>query len=380
MLEAPTNVSRTWVEIDLGALERNVGRVRAALPPWVAYISVVKADAYGHGQNPLAAHLMQGGADAFAVATLEEAIALRELGAGWPILMLSPIAPFEDALLLEHDLVATLSSPDEAQRWSALGRSTGKPVRVHLKVDTGMGRLGVWHEERQTLRALAQTPGLRIEGAYTHFASADQDHAFAATQRARFLAAWAETGLSAKGRVIHADNSAGLDTFAAEGPFNAVRVGLRQFGLGTVPGSVLARVALDPVLSWHARLALVKRLPAGTGISYGQTHRLARDSRVGVLPVGYGDGLPVAASNQGAYVLVGGIPCPVLGRITMDQTIIDVTNAPEAQPGSTATLIGHQGQARLTVDEWSQWANTIPWSIYCGISRRVSRWYRRNRQ
>jgi len=368
---------RAWAEIDLGALERNLGRIRAALPPHIRYVAVVKADAYGHGMPQTAARLMQSGADAFAVANVFEAAELREIGTGWPILVLSPVLPEEDGLLIEHDLMATVSDTAEVARLDAAARRAGRVLTVHLKIDTGMGRVGAWHSRAPAVfAAIAEAGNLALGGLFTHFSSADSDPGYTRYQRRVFLETLERCpGLAGHRVLIHADNSAGLETFSADSPFNAVRVGLLQFGLVPYHESLLARLRVEPVLSFHARLALVKDLPAGTSISYGRTHTLERDSRVALITAGYGDGFPTAASNT-AEVLVRGQRAKVLGRITMDQAIIDVTGIPEATVGDVATLIGSQGEETITVEEFSRVSRAIPWESFCSITKRVPRVYR----
>ncbi len=368
---------RCWAEIDLAALERNLRLIRASLPPHMRYVAVVKADAYGHGLPQTAARLMHAGADLFAVANLAEAAALREIGPGWPILLLSPLLPEEDPYVAEYDLIATVSTFDEVQRLNAVGQASGRPVSVHLKIDTGMGRLGVWHEEAEALHAaILDASHVSLAGVFTHFCSPDDDPAFTAEQRRRFLGALERfRGGTPTGLFIHADNSAGLETLEGAGPFNAVRIGLLQFGILPHPNSLLAQVHTEPVFSFRARVGLVKTLPGGTTISYGRTHTLARDSRVAVLTAGYGDGIPRAASNR-ACVLVRGVRCPVLGRVTMDQTIVDVTDVPEITRGDEAVFVGRQQGAEITIGEFSRWADTIPWETLCSVTKRVPRLYK----
>jgi len=372
---------RCWAEIDLAALERNLKRIQRALPPEASYVAVVKADAYGHGMHPTVARLMQSGVDWFAVANVEEAAAIREMGGGWPILLLSALIPDEERYLLERDLTATVSSLGEADRLNALGEDHGRRVKVHLKIDTGMGRLGVWHEAAEALyRHLRACPGLDLRGVYTHFSSAGNDPEFTRLQRERFLAALARLpGDELDELLIHADNSASLDTLAGDTPFNAVRVGLLQFGVPPYPDSVLGHVAVEPVFSFHARVGLVKDLPAGADISYGRTCRLRRDTRTAVLTAGYGDGVPFALSNRGE-VLVRGRRCPILGRVTMDQTVIDATDLPDVEPGEPAVLIGRQGDATIPVGEFSHAAGSIPWETLCSVTKRVPRVYRTPRE
>ena len=368
---------RCWAEIDLAALERNLHLIRASLPSHMRYVAVVKADAYGHGLHQTAARLMHAGADLFAVATLAEAAAVRELGPGWPVLLLSPLLPEEDRYLAEYDLAATVSTAEEVVRFEAVGRAAGRPVAVHLKIDTGMGRLGVWHEQAPELfRKIAAAPHLKLAGVFTHFASPDDDAAFTAEQRRRFLAALAACeGIRLNELFVHADNSSGLETMPGASPFNAVRVGLLQFGILPHPNSLLSQVHTEPVLSFRTRVGIVKTLPRGTTISYGRTYTLTRDTTLAVLCAGYGDGIPRAVSNR-AQVLIGGQRCPVLGRVTMDQTIVDVTGVADVQCGDEAVLIGRQRGAEISITEFSRWADTIPWETLCSVSKRVPRLYR----
>lgn len=368
---------RCWAEINLACLERNLHLIRASLPPHMRYVAVVKADAYGHGLHQTAARLMHAGADLFAVANLAEAAALREIGPGWPILLLSSLLPEEDRHVLDYDVAVTVSSADEAVRLDKAARAAGKSLAVHLKIDTGMGRLGVWHENAACLYQKIRDAGnLRLEGVFTHFSSSDDDPVFTAEQRRRFLAAVNGCdGLDPSGLLIHADNSAGLETVEVAGPFNAVRVGLLQFGILPRPGSLLSHVNAEPVFSFHTRVGLVKRLPAGTGISYGGTHVLRRESTVAILTAGYGDGVPRSAGNRGC-VLLHGRRCPILGRVTMDQTIVDVTDVPGVAAGDQAVLVGRQGNGEIGLAEFSEWADTIPWETLCSVTKRVPRLYR----
>lgn len=370
---------RCWAEIDLAALERNLKLIRASLPPGIRYVAVVKADAYGHGLPHTAARLMHAGADLFAVANIAEAMTIRELSADWPVLLLSAVLPEEDKYLAEHSLAATVSSAEEVQRFDAAGRAAGRPIDIHLKLDTGMGRLGVWHEQAAALYAqIRAARGVRLAGIFTHFACADEDAVFTAEQRRLFVALLAQLpGLDPASLFIHADNSAGLETTPGHGGvFNAVRVGLLQFGVLPHPNSLLARVRTEPVFSFHTRVGLVKELPAGTGISYGRTCILRRPTRVAILTAGYGDGIARACSNRGA-VLIHGRRCPILGRVCMDQTIVDLTDAPgEVRCGEPVVLVGRQNGAEISVAEFSAWSDTIPWETLCSVTKRVPRLYR----
>jgi alanine racemase len=368
---------RCWAEIDLAALERNLRLIRASLPPHMRYVAVVKADAYGHGVHHVAARLMHAGADLFAVANVIEAATLREIGPGWPILILSPLLPGEDQALADGDMAATVSSEDEVRRFDAVGRAAGRIVPVHLKIDTGMGRVGVWHAYAPDLYAkVIASRHLRLAGVFTHFASPDDDAAFTAEQRARFLTALGKCdGLKTDELFVHADNSAGIETLPGASVFNAVRIGLLQFGVLPHPNSLLSQVRTEPVFSFHTRVGLVKRLPQGTTISYGRTHTLRRDATLAVLCAGYADGMPRAASNR-AHVLIHGRRCPVVGRVTMDQTVVDVTDAPPVACGDQVVLVGRQGAAEISLTEFSRAAETIPWETLTSVTKRVPRVYK----
>lgn len=375
-MTAANRQHRCWVEVSLGALERNIGRVRSALPERIRYIAVVKADAYGHGMAPTVARLMQAGVHAFAVANVYEAAELREIGSGWPVLVLGATLPEETPYLIDYDLVATLSTHEELSRFERLGRQRGKPLRVHLKVDTGMGRLGVWHTQAGELfEKAARSRYISLEGIFTHFSSAVDDPDYTRRQRDRLLKVIRSAGSDALGAMmIHADNSTSLETFQDDSPFNAVRIGLLQFGLMPYRYSLLEGIKPEPILSFHTRIGLVKSLPKGVPVSYGQTHRLKRKSRIAVLTAGYGDGIPTACSNRGE-VLIRGKRCPILGRVTMDQTVVDVTEVPEVEVGDLVTLIGMQKANHIDVEAFSKHGNTIVWETFCSITKRVPRCY-----
>lgn len=379
MTHTPSHPVRCWAEIDLAALERNIKSIRRALPDWIRFVAVVKADAYGHGIYQAVARLMVSGADLFAVANVSEAASVRELGPGWPILLLSPVLPEEDRYLLEYDVIPTVSSLEEVARFQTVAVEAGRILKVHLKIDTGMGRSGVWHEETGgILEAIAAAPALKLAGIYTHFSSADTDSVVTDTQRQLFLRILEEHAISDDpDLLIHADNSAGLESFSEDSPFNAVRVGLLQYGILPYESSLLSSVRTDPVFSFHARVGLVKTVPAGTGISYGRTHVVNRETRLAILTGGYGDGIPRSCSGRGS-VLIRGQQCPILGRVTMDQTIVDVTDLPVVEVGDQATLVGRQGGSEITIATFSRWADTIPWETLTSVTKRVPRVYRTN--
>lgn len=368
---------RCWAEIDLGALERNLRHIRAAMPKRLKYVAVVKADAYGLGLPQTAARLMHAGADLFAVANLSEAAAIREIGPGWPVLVLGSILPEEARHVADAEVMVTVSSAEEVARFEEVGTKAGRQIPVHLKIDTGMGRLGVWHEHApEVYELIRKAKHVRLEGVFTHFSSADSDSAYTKLQRKLFVETLKKLpALMPRRLFIHADNSAGLDSLKRNSPFNAVRVGLLQFGVLPSPNSMLGRVRTEPVFSFHTRVGLVKQLPRGTAISYNRTQILKRESTVAILTGGYGDGIPLACSNR-AEVLIRGRRCPVLGRVTMDQTIVDVTEVPGVTSGDQATLVGRQDSDEITLPEFAKWADSIPYEILCSVTKRVPRVYR----
>ena len=369
---------RCWAEINLAAFERNLKGIQAAIPKKMRYLAVVKADAYGHGMPQIVSRLMQSGVDAFAVANVKEASDIRHMGTGWPILILSPVLPEEAIELIENDLTATISTSDEARWLSELSKANKSRLKVHLKVDTGMGRLGVWHTQAiQLLQTIQSLPNLILQGIYTHFSSADYDAQFTNLQRDRLLEVL--KSVPTRGLLIHADNSSSLQSLNGSNPFNAVRVGLLQFGILPYPKSALGHVRVEPVLNFYTRVGLIKKLPKQTDISYGRTYQLKRDSRIAVLTAGYGDGIPLSLSNKGA-VLINGNRCPIIGRVTMDQTIVDVTDIKEVAAGDVAIIIGKSLTQSISLNEFSQCAGSHAWESLCSITKRVTRIYKGSRE
>ena len=368
---------RCWAEIDLACLERNIALIKQSLPPGIRYVAVVKADAYGHGIHQSVARLMHSKTDLCAVANVSEAAAIRELGPGWPILLLSPLLPDEDKYLIDYDLIPTISSEDEVQRFNRLGEKLGKKISVHMKIDTGMGRAGVWHSAAPMLHEkIRQSNNLSLEGIYTHFSSSDSDIKYTKKQRDLFLRLLESFKISSQNELlIHTDNSSGIESFNKESPVNAVRIGLLQYGILPYRESILSAVKTESVFSFHTRIGLIKKLPIKTPISYGRTFTLKRDSTIAVLTAGYADGIPRLLANRGS-VIINGRRCPILGNITMDQTIIDITDLEQASVGDPVTLFGKRDKNEIGIAEFSQWAETIPWEVLTSISKRVRRIYK----
>ncbi len=375
-----TPTYRCWAEISLGCLRENLAWIRHRVGPRAKIMTVVKADAYGHGLKPIAALLMQSGTDIFGVANLAEAHTIRNVAKGWPILMLGACLPDEIERAVTENVMPTISSWPEAESFSVAAAKLRSTVDLHVKVDTGMGRLGVRPDQALALvERVRQLPNVRLHGLYTHFSSAEEDARFSRCQVATFrqlLRSLAERGLEFP--CVHANNSAAL-LHEPDTMFNLVRPGLLVYGI-VPPGKRMAADSflqnqIQPALSWKCRVSLVKDIPKGTPLSYGHTFVTPREMRVATITVGYGDGYPRAGSNR-AQTLIGGLRCRALGRVTMDQTIVDVSLVPKVSPGDEVVLVGRQGDDEITVNELAGWCGTVPWEVLTGITSRVPRLYR----
>ncbi|HTM19613.1 MAG TPA: alanine racemase [Kofleriaceae bacterium] len=364
----------TRVEIDLGALRANAALVRRIAG--VDLYAVVKADAYGHGAVAVAAALAGApGVAGLAVSLVEEGSQLRDAGIGAPVLVMGPALHGGYEELVGRDLTALVTDPGDLEALAAIGRLRGAPVAVHLKVDTGMGRLGIRPEQVGALvdAALARG-GLDIAGVATHFACAETDDpgdpACLTRQQLERLAAAVAAVRAAGGRprVVHAANSAGALRFAAA-RLDGVRTGIALYGNGVAP----PEGALRQAMRLRTEVAQVRELPAGGSVGYGALWRAARPSRLAVLPVGYADGYPRNLTGR-AEVLIAGRRCPVVGAISMDITVVDVTALPgPVAPGDEAVLLGGQGAAEVKVAELAERAGILPYEVTCGISKRVPR-------
>lgn len=361
----------TWVEISTRAFASNVRQVKLVAGVGCKLIAVLKADAYGHGAVALAPVAVENGASMIGVSSLEEGIALRESGVSAPILLLGSIFPLDNfKVALRHDLTPTVSSLDAARELADIAAKGGCMAPFHLKIDTGMGRIGVSPiGAKAILEWLRGQKSVRLAGLYSHFAAADSNPAMVQDQLRQFQTVRdLALSLGFNDVVFHLANSAATLRYP-ETRFDMVRPGLSLYGVANVP--LPDDVKLHPVLSWHTRIAFLKKMPAGATISYGATFRTARESSIATLPVGYADGVPRHASNKG-FVLIKGRRCPIVGRVTMDHIMVDVTGIP-ADIGDAVTLIGRQGDEELTVHDWAHWADTISYEILCGITKRVPR-------
>ena len=370
----------SWVEVDLDVLDDNLEALRHTIGAGREILLVVKADAYGHGAVEVARAAAARGVRQFGVATLHEGMQLRAAGIAEDVWVLSPLLATEIPQALAHGLELTLPSLEFARELSQAALARGRPCRVHVEVDTGMGRTGVDATEAvDFLVAVDALQGLRVGSVYTHFPDADAaDPAFTKQQIARFnevLAALAERGL--KPPLVHAANSAGTLSLE-ESRFGLVSPGLAAYGLVPPHGQ---DEDLVPAMSFKSRLVQVRRVRAGRPISYGRTFVTARDSVIGVVPVGYGHGYSWLCSNRGA-MLVAGRRVPIVGRVTMDLTMLDLTDLAQAtgrvpEPGDPVVLFGRQNGEALPVEELARWSETLAYEVLCTIGKRVTRVYLR---
>lgn len=363
----------TRAVVDLGAIAHNVRLLRGMLRPEARLLAVVKANAYGHGAVPAARACMEAGAAWLGVAAVDEGLALRRAGIDAPLLVLGPAAPEEYGVALGHGLTLAAGSLAMAADMAAAARASGVTARVHVKVDTGLTRFGVPADRAvEEIAAIADLPDLALDGVYTHFATSEEpDKSQTRVQLTLFqqiLSALAARGVSVGLR--HAANSAAIldlpETHLDMGRAGIALYGYHPAGLGADPRG------LRPALTLQSRLMRVEAAPAGVGVSYNHTFHTARPSALGLVPLGYADGLPRLLTNRG-HMLVHGRRCPIAGRVCMDQTVIDVTDVPGAAVGDPVVVIGRQGDEWIGADEVGAHAGTNSYETLCRIGPRVPR-------
>lgn len=358
-----------WVDIDLSALRHNFHRVKQHMSPGTSILGVVKSDAYGHGMVRVARELAACGAEFLAVSKCWEAFDLREAGVGLPVLVLLGVEPGDMEQAVRLGIRPVLFRMEHARELDRIASSLGVPAPIHIKVDTGMGRLGVPCDALAPfLDELSRLPGIRVEGVISHMASADEaDKSFANLQVARFtecLGQFARKGIEVP--YAHISNSAGVLDFP-QAHFQLVRPGIMLYG--SPPSDELMHpTELLPVMSFSARVLQVKDVPAGRPIGYGGTYVTSRDSRIATLPVGYDDGYFRSLSNKGS-VLIRGKRAPVVGRVSMNMITVDVTGIPDAEADDEAVLLGSQGDERITGEEIARLCGTISYEVFCAIGR-----------
>ena len=375
-------LKRTWAEISLDNLEHNYRALRARTPQGCKFLGVIKADAYGHGAVPVSGTLSELGCEYLAVSNLEEAVQLRRGGIRTPILILGYTPPEYADTMVFMDLTQEIHSLDYARALEERLRGTNYILNVHIKLDTGMGRIGFLaygeHSELPQLAAFSQLTHLRVEGAFTHFSAADSrredDERYTELQYARFTSALAELdGCGIRPALRHCANSA-VTILHPEFSLDMVRGGIALYGCAP---DVDCEGLLDlrPVMTLRTTIAQIRDVAAGTPISYGRTFTAPRDLRMAVLPIGYADGLSRGLSGKVSFRLRGQ-DVPVIGRICMDMCMVDITSVPDAKVGDELTLFGYdEDGARVPVERLAQASGTISYEILCTLSKRIARLY-----
>ena len=365
---------RAWVEVNQGALAFNIRQIKSILKPQTALMAVVKADAYGHGAVEVAKTVLGAGADWLAVATLGEGVELRRAGITAPILILGAInTPQEIRAIAQWNLQPTIGNPQQALIFSdTLSNSRGK-LPVHLKLDTGMSRLGTrWESATEFVELVGKLPHLTIASIYSHLATADDpDPTFMRLQQQRFVSAIAKLKINnIVPPFIHLANSAATLT-DQDLHYDLVRVGLALYGLYPSP-HLSSSLELQPALQVKTRITQIKTIPPGTGVSYGHKFISKKELRIGVIGIGYADGVPRNLSNR-LQVLIRGQRVPQIGAITMDQIMVDVSKIKNLQVGEVVTLLGRDGDEEISADDWATTLGTISWEILCSFKHRLPR-------
>ncbi|NLJ73686.1 MAG: alanine racemase [Firmicutes bacterium] len=361
-----------WAEVSLDNIAYNVQQICGVIGTHCQLMAVVKANAYGHGALEVAHTLLSNGTQWLAVALPEEGVRLRRAGIGAPILVLGAVSAEELEVCVAKDLSVTVFEPHIAQLLSRAACRLEKTARVHIKVDTGMGRLGLSpHEALDLVEMVQELPGLEIQGVFTHFACADcSDLEYTQWQWGRFQQLMHELqNRRVSIPYYHAANTAAT-LFFPQSHLDIARVGLALYGM--YPDH-RRPIELRPALSLRTKVAFVKRVPAGSAISYESTYVTWKETSIAVLPIGYADGLSRQLSNKGV-VLIKGTACPIVGRVTMDHTMVDVGDLP-VQIGDDVVLIGEDGSLAVTADDWARWNGTINYEVTCMLSSRVERVY-----
>ena len=369
---------RCYAEISLEAIGHNIREVKKRLPEGVKLLGVVKANAYGHGAVPVASYL-ENQVDYFATATIEEAVELRENGISAPILILGYVSPSQYGDLVEYDITQTIDSYAQALALEKEAARQNRKAKAHLAVDTGMTRIGfqVTEHDADEAAKIADLPHIELEGMFTHFSCADQeDKTYCSMQMEKYdkmTALLAERGVTIPLR--HICNSAGIMEFD-DHRFEMVRSGIITYGIYPSEEVKKERLDLIPALSWKSHVIHVKEVGPGIGVSYGATYVTEKPmTRIATVSAGYADGYPRALSNQG-WVLIHGKKAPIIGRICMDQMMVDVTDIPDVQVEDVVTLVGTDGDETITIEEIANPAARFDYEMLCDISSRVTRVYK----
>ena len=367
----------TWIEIDINAIRHNLSQIKKLISNDTAILAPVKANAYGHGILEVSEALVDLSVDYLGVSTIDEAILLRKNGFNKiPILMLGSVLSKAAGLIVENNVTQTVGDMRLALAIEKCAKKQGKLAKVHVKIDTGMGRIGVWHKDAMHLiKALCKMKNLRLEGVFSHFSSSDESSVLTHNQMQDFLCLIEEIerlGIHIKYK--HMANSMAVIDYKSS-HMNLIRPGLILYGLWPKPSLSSSKIRLKPALTLKSSVVFLKDVPPGRTISYGGTHTTKNHTTIATIPIGYGDGLNRRLSNKG-YVIVRGKRAPIIGRVCMDQIMVDVGNIAGVKVGDIVTMIGKQSKESITVEEIAGLCDTIPYEVICWLDKRVPRVYK----
>lgn len=365
-----------WAEINLDNIAHNLRQFRQQIGPVTKMMAVVKADGYGHGAVKVAEAALQSGASSLAVAFVEEAIALRQAGIDAPILLFGYTDPVQFPILVHYKLTPTVFGLDTALEYSTLAVDHDTVLPLHLKIDTGMGRIGLLPDEAvEVIVRISRLPGLKTEGVYTHLAAAEEiDLTYTSEQLMlfnRIIDSCVNKGVTFP--LVHAANSAAAINHPSA-RYNLVRLGIAMYGCYPAPNLQGKGIDLIPALTFKSKVVLVKEVPVGSAISYGCTFRTTKDTLVATVPVGYADGYCRRLSNKG-HVLIRGCRAPVIGTVCMDQLMIDVSHIPGVRLNDEVVIYGRQGGGHVSIEEAADQVGTINYELLCALDKRIPRYY-----
>ena len=371
-----------WVEVDLKAIAHNIRELRRITNPKARFMAIVKANAYGHGIIEVARQSLENGAEALGVANIEEGIQLRKAGIDAPVLIFGYTSPVHAKKLIEFDITQTVYSYETSRALSEALAAYGKKIKVHIKVDTGMGRLGllrgIKNNSLSEAESISRLPMLELEGIYTHFAAADKsDRSYAGKQFEIFIDFLNQLRIAGlEIPVTHAANSAAIINMP-ETHLDMVRAGISIYGLYTSEEVDRSIIKLKPAMELKTKIIHLKKVPAGFKVSYGTTYETEKPTTIATVSIGYADGLNRLLSSKGRMLVCGGQSAPIVGRVCMDMTMLDVGEIPEIVIGEEVVVFGKQGNASISVDEIASTINTINYEVISTIMERVPRIYLR---
>lgn len=369
-----------WVEVDLKAIAHNIRELRRIINPKARLMAVVKANAYGHGMIEVARQSLENGAEALSIANIEEGIQLRKAGIDAPVLIFGYTSPVHAKKLIEFDLTQTVYSYETSRALSEALAAYGKKIKVHIKVDTGMGRLGllrgIKNNSLSEAESISRLPMLELEGIYTHFATADKsDRSYAGKQFEIFMDFLNQLRIAGlEIPVTHAANNAAIINMP-ETHLDMVRAGISIYGLYTSEEVDRSIIKLKPAMALKTKIIHLKKVPAGFKVSYGTTYETEKPTTIATVSIGYADGLNRLLSSKGRMLVCGGQSAPIVGRVCMDMTMLDVGEIPEVVMEEEAVVFGKQGNASISVDEIASTINTINYEVVSTIMERVPRIY-----